>query len=60
MFSKMTTADKIKTVVGVLVAAGVTFGVLDVGQSDEINGAINAVIAAYLALSVKPLGPATE
>ena len=58
MFSKMTTADKIKTAAGVLVSALLTFGVIDAGQSDDINAAISTVIAAYLAVSVKPLGPA--
>lgn len=60
MFSLMTTSDKVKTVVGVVVSALVTFGVLDAGQSDAISAAVVAVISAVLALSVKPLGPASE
>lgn len=57
MFSKMTVGDKVLTVVGVVVSALVTFGAIDAGQSDAITAAVNAVIAAVLALVVKPLGP---
>jgi len=56
----MTTADKIKAAIGTITAALVTFGVIDVGQSDAISGLVVAAISLYLALSVKPLGPATE
>ena len=56
----MTLADKIKAAVGTITAALVTFGVIDVGQSDAISGLVVAAISLYLALSVKPLGPATE
>jgi hypothetical protein len=59
MFNQMTLADKIKTAVGVLVSALVTFGVLDAGQSDAINALVVTGIAAVLALGVKPLGPAS-
>lgn len=55
----MTTIDKIKAAVGTITAALVTFGVLDVGQSDAISGLVVAAITLYLALSVKPLGPAS-
>lgn len=58
MFSQMTLADKVKTAVGVVVAALVTFGVLDAGQSDAINAFVVTGITAFLALGVKPLGPA--
>lgn len=55
----MTTIDKIKAAIGTITAALVTFGVLDVGQSDAISGLFVAAITLYLALSVKPLGPAS-
>ena len=58
MFSKMTVADKVKTAAGVLVSALLTFGVIDAGQSSDVTAAVSTVIAAFLALSVKPLGPA--
>ena len=58
MFNQMTLGDKIDTAAGVLVSALVTFGVLDVGQSDAVNGLVVTAIAALLALGVKPLGPA--
>lgn len=58
MFNQMTLGDKIKTAAGVLVSALVTFGVLDAGQSDAVNGLVVTAIAALLALGVKPLGPA--
>lgn len=59
MFSQMTLSDKIKTAVGVVTAALVTFGVIDAGQSDAISGLVVAGITAFLALGVKPLGPAS-
>lgn len=58
MFNQMTLGDEIKTAAGVLVSALVTFGVLDAGQSDAVNGLVVTAIAALLALGVKPLGPA--
>lgn len=54
----MTTADKIKAAVATIVSALVTFGVLDVGQSNAVNGVVVAALTLYAALSVKPLGPA--
>lgn len=56
----MTLADKIKAAVGTVVSTLVTFGVLDAGQSDAVNALVVAAITLYVALSVKPLGPATE
>ena len=58
--SQMTTADKVKAIVGTVLAVLVTLGVLDAGQSDAVNAVVVAVISAVLALSVKPLGPASE
>lgn len=57
MFSQMTLADKIKTAIGVVVSALVTFGAIDAGQSDAVSAAVVAVISAVLALGVRPLGP---
>lgn len=58
--SQMTTGDKVKALVGTVLAVLVTLGVLDAGQSDAVNAVVVAVISAVLALSVKPLGPAGE
>lgn len=56
----MTLADKIKTVVSTVLAGLVALGVLDVGQSNAVTGVVVAVLTLYAALSVKPLGPATQ
>lgn len=58
--SQMTTGDKVKALVGTVLAVLVTLGVLDAGQSDAVNAVVVAVISAVLALGVKPLGPASE
>jgi len=57
MFSQMTVGDKILTVVGIIVSALVTLNVIGADQSESVTAAVNAVIAAVLALRVRPLGP---
>ena len=60
MFSLMTTGDKVLTVVGIIVSALVTLDVIGADQSESVTAAVNAVVAAVLALRVRPLGPASE
>lgn len=57
MFSLMTTGDKVLTVVGIIVSALVTLDVIGADQSEAVTAAVNAVVAAVLALRVRPLGP---
>ena len=57
MFGQMTVGDKLLTVVGIIVSALVTLDVIGADQSESVTAAVNAVIAAVLALRVRPLGP---
>lgn len=57
MFGQMTVGDRILTVVGIIVSALVTLDVIGADQSEAVTAAVNAVIAAVLALRVRPLGP---
>ena len=57
MFRDMTVGDRILTVVGIIVSALVTLDVIGADQSESVTAAVNAVIAAVLALRVRPLGP---
>lgn len=56
-FKAITAWDKVKGVAGSVLVVLLTIGTIDLG-SEELNGVVAFLIAALLALGVKPLGPA--
>ena len=54
MFGQMTVGDKLLTVVGIIVSALVTLDVIGADQSESVTAAVNAVVAAVLALRARP------